>query len=249
IGCRSSARIGIGIWGEALERTVALLGDRGCSVELSGFDDPSDLSSELSRNRLDGGVRGMLSSSEMIESVKSDFSIDIVMRTALLASSEDKTFMLAPVGIDEGRTKSERLDLVRTTIAYFRSAGWHPTIGVLSGGRPEDALRGEKISRSLQDGRDIADELTDEGFEAKHYHILVEKAVKESDFVVAPDGVAGNLMFRTLHFLGSGRAFGAPVVNLPAVLVDTSRAKTDFVESVILAAGLAEVGCGAERDA
>jgi predicted methyltransferase MtxX (methanogen marker protein 4) len=58
---------------------------------------------------------------------------------------------------------------------------------------------------------------------------------------MAPDGVTGNLIFRSLHFLGARRAFGAPVVNIDQPFVDTSRAKTDFSDPVLLAAGLAEV--------
>lgn len=249
VGCRSTIRVGIGIGGETLSRTADLLGDRDCHVELVGFDDPSGFSDDLHSGRLDAGVRGVLSSSDMLKAVRSRYAIDTVMRTAVLASSEGKAFMLAPVGIDEGRTRAERLDLVRATIAYFHPAGWRPNIGVLSSGRPEDTDRGEDIHRSLEDGRDITKTLVEDGFQAEHHHILVEKAVRESDLVVAPDGVVGNLMFRTLHFVGSGRAFGAPIVNLPAVFVDTSRAKADFVEPVLLAAGLAEMGCGAKRQA
>jgi len=48
-------------------------------------------------------------------------------------------------------------------------------------------------------------------------------------------------MFRSLHFVGECRAYGAPIVNMAPVFVDTSRAKANFVDSVLLAAGLAEV--------
>jgi len=57
--------------------------------------------------------------------------------------------------------------------------------------------------------------------------------------VVAPDGVSGNLIFRTLHFLGGCRAYGAPVVNLDRIFVDTSRAKSDYSDSILFAAVLA----------
>ena len=244
-GCASDARIGIGAEGELLARTERLLRERGCRVELEGFDDPVVLVDDLRGGRLDAGVRGALSSVGVLKALRSGYSIDSVWRTAVLSSSGGRPFMLTPVGIDEGRTMRERLELVRATVAYFRPAGWQPIIGVLSGGRPEDAERGEDIRRSLEDGWEITEALRGDGLSAEHHHILVERAAAESELVVAPDGVTGNLMFRTLHFVGSGRAYGAPVVNLRAVFVDTSRAKADFAEPVLLAAGLADKGCGA----
>ena len=30
--------------------------------------------------------------------------------------------------------------------------------------------------------------------------------------LIAPDGISGNLVFRTLHFLGGGKALGAPIL-------------------------------------
>ena len=248
-GCESTARIGIGVEGKALSQTTDALSRRGCHVELVGFGDPVSLCENLRRGELDAGVRGVLSSSDTLKTVRSLFGVGAIMRTAVLASSTDKPFMLTPVGVDEGRTMTERLDLVRTTIAYLEPTGWHPTIGVLSCGRQDDVDRGERIRRSVEEGGDMVSRLSDEGLQARHHYILVEEAAEESDLVVAPDGIAGNLMFRALHFVGSGRALGAPVVNLPSVFVDTSRAKADYSESVLLAAGLAELGCGVKNQA
>jgi predicted methyltransferase MtxX (methanogen marker protein 4) len=117
---------------------------------------------------------------------------------------------------------------------------------VLSKGRAEDASRGREIRKSLGEGEGIAKTLVEQGIQAKHYSILLEESVRESDFVVAPDGVTGNLIFRTLHFVGGGKAYGAPFVNLPEVFVDTSRSKAEFSDSVLLAAGLAAAQHGAK---
>ena len=227
-----------------MSATVKSLEERGCRIDLVGFDNPERLVHDLHGGALEAGARGALSSSDTMRAIRSRYGLDEVMRTAVMASSGGKAFMLTPVGIDEGRTKTERLALVRSTVAFFDPTDWRPIIGVLSNGRAEDVNRGQHISSSVEDGADITKTLAGEGFQATHHHILVEEAVRESDLVVAPDGVAGNLMFRTLHFLGSGMSFGAPVVNLSAVFVDTSRAKADFVEPVLLAAGLAARGCG-----
>jgi len=56
--------------------------------------------------------------------------------------------------------------------------------------------------------------------------------------IIGPDGISGNLIFRTLHFLGEGRALGAVVLNIDRVFVDTSRAKGSYVDSIALASAL-----------
>ena len=76
------------------------------------------------------------------------------------------------------------------------------------------------------------------GIQAQHYGILLEDAFKKSNIVIPPDGIMGNLIFRTLHFLGGAKSVGAPVVNIDKVFVDTSRAKKDYSTSIALASAL-----------
>jgi putative methanogen marker protein 4 len=244
-GCASVRRIGIGLRGEMLSSTASLLGDRGCGgVELVGYDDPSEMSQALLKREIDGGVRGTMSSKDVLGELRDAYGLDRILRTAVLGSADGRAFLLTPVGIDEGRTMDQRTDLVLATIDYLRPTGWSLKVGVLSKGRTEDDGRGEDIRRSLEEGVELAGRLRANGIDAKHHGILVEEAARECDLLVAPDGVTGNLMFRALHFVGAGRAYGAPVLNLPGVFVDTSRAKEDFVEPVLLAAGLSKLGCG-----
>jgi predicted methyltransferase MtxX (methanogen marker protein 4) len=168
------------------------------------------------------------------------FSLKEIMRVAVLGDPAGKPLLLAPVGIDEGKDMMARLEIVRSAVVYFSPMGWSPSIGVLSKGRIDDIGRGDEIRTSLADGEKLIQKLRGDGLDATHYSILVEEAARACDMVVAPDGVSGNLIFRALHFLGSWRAYGAPVLNLTKVFVDTSRAKADFSDSVLMAAGLAE---------
>jgi len=240
-GCRESSVVGIGLMGETAAATEAILLSSGCRLNVRYFESAKQLVSSLSRGEVAAAVRGTLSSSEVLKELKSAFSIREVMRTAVLEDVRGKQFLLTPVGIDEGRTMSSRLKLATTTIAYFEPAGWQIKIGVLSKGRVEDKGRGAEICRSLEAGEKTASTLLARGYAAEHFGILVEDAVKMSDLVIATDGIAGNLMFRSMHFVGGGKAYGAPVVNLEKVFVDTSRAKADFSDSIMLAAGLAAV--------
>jgi len=240
LGARSRLRVGIGIPSDVLADTKRHLSSLGNKMQLVGFENPSDLVIALKQGEIEVAVRGTLSSSKVLQHLKDEFKLKEVMRAVVLADSREKQFLLAPVGIDEGSDYSSRLRLAKATVKYFSGLGWILKIAVLSKGRLEDATRGAAIKVSLDEGEMLASALKSEGMDAEHYAIVIEDAVKDCDLVIAPDGVTGNLIFRSLHFVGGAKAYGAPVVNLDKVFVDTSRAKTDFSDSVLLAAGLAE---------
>lgn len=239
-GCSSESVVGIGVSENQFAATSARLLERSCGTRLERFGSPRELVSALKDGRVDAAVRGTFPSSEVLSELKAEFGLMSVMRVAVLADRLRHPFLLAPVGIDEGRDMSERLKLVLAASEYFGRLGWKLSVGVLSKGRVEDAGRGEDICASLGDGEELVSQLASVGMDARHYAILVEQAVAERDLVVAPDGVSGNMMFRALHLVGGCEAYGAPVVNLGRVFVDTTRAKADFSDSVMLAAGLAQ---------
>jgi len=245
LGCRTPSTVGIGgLQVSMMEATNAKLRDRKCRISIKGYDDPQALIRDLIDHKIDSAVRGAMESVEVVKALRHQFDVKEIYRTAVLENASGRQFLLAPVGIDEGKSVAARIALVMATIAYFSSAGWSLSVGVLSKGRVEDASRGREIRKSLGEGEEIVRALVARGVRAKHFSILLEESVRESDLVIAPDGVIGNLIFRTLHFVGGGRAYGAPVVNIPEVFVDTSRAKADFSDAVLLAAGLAAMQHG-----
>lgn len=233
-------KVGIGGSSAVLAETKRLLSSSGVRIQLVGFEEPGDMVISLKRGEIGVAVRGTLSSSNVLQCLKDEFRLKEVIRAAVLEDSHEKPFILAPVGIDEGTDYTSKIRLAAATIEYFSGLGWTLKTGILSKGRLEDGSRGHQIRKSLEEGETMAKTLREQGADAKHYGILLEDAVKECDFVIAPDGVSGNLIFRSLHFVGSTRAYGAPVVNLDKLFVDTSRSKADFSGSVLFAAGLAE---------
>ncbi|MBW1867163.1 MAG: hypothetical protein JRI38_05395 [Deltaproteobacteria bacterium] len=133
---------------------------------------------------------------------------------------------------------ADRVDLVSKSVNAIRKFGITEKVAVLSGGRFEDAGRSEIVDKSLADGEVVAERLCELGIDAKHYGILIEDAIGDANVIVAPDGITGNLIFRTLTFLGGGGGFGAPVL-ADLVFVDTSRVKVKFSDAIILASALA----------
>ena len=60
--------------------------------------------------------------------------------------------------------------------------------------------------------------------EINHDEILIEKAIDDkSNLIIAPNGISGNLIYRTLVHLGGGKAYGAIYMDIGHIIIDTSR--------------------------
>ena len=243
------ARIGIGIWNadweliESLQSAtefadLLLVGDPGCdcAIDYASTEEPwQELVSLLAKGEIDGAVRGNLPAGRTMRALAWQFGIR-VKRLALLELS-GWAFLLGPVGIDEGETVSDRLNLVLEGAAFLKQFGISPRAAVLSGGRMEDKGRCERVDRSLADGELIAAQAREAGLDGRHKGILIESC-QGDDIVIAPEGVSGNLIFRTLLLLCGANSFGAPVL-MDQVFVDSSRARRGFDGPVMLASAMA----------
>ncbi len=244
------ARIGVGVSGGGPEllaglaeasdlAEIVLVGDPGpgaeVEVDLIRADDPaSRLVELLAGGEVDGAVRGNLSATRVMRKISKTFEVR-VRRLSLLALP-DWSFFLAPVGIDEGDSISDRLNLAVQGAKYLESMGVEAQVSILSGGRLEDLGRSDRVDRTLAEGELVARLARDAGVRAVHRGILIEEC-RGDDLIVAPDGISGNLVFRTLMLLSGARGFGAPVLMDP-VFVDSSRARRSFVGPVALASAL-----------
>lgn len=243
-GRRSAVRVGVGLpTGLVADIRKRQSADRSEPI-VDSFDDPRLLVRALKNGTVDAAVRGTMSSAKILGELRIEFGLKEIMRTAVLEDSKGKPFLLTPVGIDEGVDMDSRLRLVLSSLSYFSAAGWRLEVAVLSKGRQEDRGRSKEIETSLDEGERLVQRLKKDGLKVEHRTILLEDAVAKADLVVAPDGISGNLIFRAMHFVGGGKAYGAPVVNMKRVFVDTSRAKSDFMDPILLAAGLVSVKAG-----
>ncbi len=244
--------IGIGIAGDA-ERVIrsiagytagtvlvgytqdtSLTAHREAGITLKVCDDPAGaLVADLMDGSIDAAVRGTLPANTTLSALKSASGVSHLERAALLETARGVRFFLAPVGVDEGWEIGERIELALKAQAMAVQFGLPGKIGVLSGGRAGDIGRHPAVDRSLADAELIA-RMTG----GVRYQILIEDAVRDCGVIIAPDGISGNLIFRTLIFLGSGRGHGAPVLNISRIFVDTSRATPDYANAVRLADSL-----------
>lgn len=195
----------------------------------------------LERGEVDAAVRGTARASVLIPKLR---KYGRIARLALLETAEGKQFILAPVGVDEGETLTDRIFLAEEGVKLAEKLGLQKRIAILSGGRKSDLGRSDRVDRSLAEGEFLASHLSEKGYTARHYGIVIEEAVREADIIIAPDGISGNLIFRSLCLVGRGVEHGAPVAGLPFLFVDTSRAQSHegYVRALKLAAKLAEAG-------
>jgi len=190
---------------------------------------------DLMAGRIDAAVRGTLPANATLRALKKAEGVDHLERIALLETAQGKKFLLTPVGIDEGWTVQDKVELIEKGRIIAKRLGLPEKTGVLSGGRRGDAGRHKLVDASMADAELVA-KITG----AEYCEILIENAIRDCGLIIAPDGISGNLIFRTLTFLGAGFAHGAPVVNISRIFVDTSRASPNYTNPLLLAASLLE---------
>ncbi len=231
-------RVGIGRGTDAgnVEKSVAAM--KGHDVVI--YDDPDLLVDDLATGKIDAAVRGDMSSSVLLPLLKKRLEVKSLERIVFLELLSGKMILMAPVGIDEGWTDPQKEELARQCVKMAKRVGLGTKVAVMWGGRCEDVGRCKAVDRSIESARNIAKQLRDEGYDAYHCQILIEDAVNNADILIAPEGITGNIIFRTLHFIGGAKALGAPVVNIDKVFIDTSRVKTDYTDSLALAMRMTE---------
>lgn len=245
------ARIGIGIWNADAKLIASLqsateyadlllVGEPGCDCPydfISTKEPWKELVRLLAEGEIDGAVRGNLPAGRTMRALAEQFGVP-VRRLALLELS-GWAFLLGPVGIDEGETVSDRLELLLGGARFLQDMGQAAKGAVLSGGRMEDRGRCERVDQSLLEGELIAERAREAGLAVKHKGILIESC-RGDDIVIAPEGVSGNLIFRTLLLLCGAESYGAPVL-MDRVFVDSSRARGGFDGPVMLASAMARM--------
>ncbi len=178
----------------------------------------------LLNKEIDAAIRGSLGSSKVLNVLKEKYCNEI-FRTSFLEVNGEK-FLLAPVGIDEGDSLEEKVKIVNLGAEFLLKLGIEPKIAVLSGGRRQDVGRSQKIDSSIAEG-ELVTSIVKSKYSVKHYFILIENAIKDNvNFILAPDGISGNLIFRTLVFLGSVKSHGAVTLGIDEIFIDTSRSQS-----------------------
>lgn len=211
-------------------RIAAGVGENRSIVEASknvDFDvlltkSEDELVDMLLNGSVDAAVRGSLNASKIMGRLKVKYPE--ILRSSLLEVHGHR-FLLAPVGIDEGGTVSQKVQIINAGAEFLFKLGIKPEIAVLSGGRAQDKGRSQKIDDSIAEG-ELVTAITRNKYPVKHYFILIEDAIKDgSNFILAPDGITGNLIFRSLVLVGGMKSYGALTLGIKEIFIDTSRSQ------------------------
>ena len=217
-------------------RIVAGLGENEniikASNELNEIDDleitlvktEDELIEAFKNPEIDAVIRGSLKASKVIKAIKEFKSDKTINRTTYINTEDDESFskdyefLLAPVGIDEGKNIEEKVTLAIQAANFIQYLGKKPKIAILAEGRKDDLGRSERIDESLISSEELTNKLIEtfkeldnfdndsdelsKNYSIKNYYILLEQAIEDGyNILLANDGIFGNIMFRTLVLL------------------------------------------------
>ena len=213
-----------------------------------------------------GVIRGSLKASKVIKAIKEIESDKRINRVTYINTKDDSNFskdyefLLAPVGIDEGKNTEEKIALAIQAAEFIQYLGKKPKIAILAEGRKDDVGRSERIDVSLKSSNELTGELLNrfkeldnfdnesndlsKNYSIKNYYILLEQAIEDgNNIILANDGIFGNILFRTLVLLDSWPSYGAVTLGIDEIFIDTSRDQSveGYVRSLKLAYRLAKL--------
>ena len=195
-------------------------------------DPESEILNYLSKEFISCVIRGSLVSSKFLQSLKKTLDVSEIARLALLETYKGQQFFFGPVGIDECNNINSKKLFLEKAIKIFEVLNLKPNISILSGGRVGDFGRNNYVDKNINEAKELVD-LLKQGhlnLEINHTEILIEKAINDKcNLIIAPNGISGNLIYRTLVHLGGGKAYGAIYMDIGHIIIDTSRVG-DFSE-------------------
>ena len=213
-------------------------------VEFVECQDPErSIIDSLMNSSIDAIIRGSLSSSKFLKNLKQSLNVKEINRLAILETIREDQFFYGPVGIDECNNIENKIIFIESALKELEKVEILPRISILSGGRLSDIGRNTKINKTIEDADKILKIMKEKhpNLMISHDEILIEKAViNKSNLIIAPDGISGNLIYRTLVHLGGGKAYGAIYMGIDKTIIDTSRVgnHSEFYGALVLALAL-----------
>jgi len=202
----------------------------------------SEIISGLFNGKIDAAVRGGLGSHTFIKSLKNSLNKSKFYRLALLETSDGHQFFYAPVGIDEGRTLEDKKEFILKGCDLLRMLKITPKVAILSGGRADDKGRDPLVDNTIEIANQLLKHVKKQlNHDIQNYNILIEDAIREKcNLILAPEGMSGNLIYRTLVHLGKGKSHGALYLGEDKIIIDTSRVapENEYKSALIFASGM-----------
>lgn len=211
-------------------------------VNMKLIENDEKLAKSISDKNINATIRGSLSASNVLKQLKESYP---KISRATYINGEGHEFLISSVGIDEGNTLEEKLNIAIHCINFMKKLEKTPKIATLSYARPGDYGRSEEINQSLDDTEKLSkliEKHTNQKIE--NQCVLIDQAIKNKcNILIAPNGIVGNTIFRTLVLLNSWPSFGAITFGINEIYIDTSRDQSTegYLRSLELAYKLAKL--------
>ena len=213
------------------------------NIDFKLIYDDAELIDSILNPEIDAVIRGSLPASKVMKNLKSRFNDKFIFRATYIIDKDDE-FLLTPVGIDEGNTIENKLKIAIECGNFLEEQQIKPKIAVLADGRKGDYGRSKRISESIDESEKLTSLIKEKtSFNVKNYYILIEKAIEDKcNVIIAPNGIFGNVLFRSLVLINSWPSYGAVTFGLSDIYIDTSReqSKEGYVRAIELAYKLAK---------
>jgi len=205
--------------------------------------------------KVDGVVRGSFKANATLRALKSRMlksGNQAPNRIGLLQHPlSEKAIYLSPVGIEEGKDFETKKLIISKGIELLQLLGFSPKIDVLAAGlEPDDLGRDSYSDETIHAASQLVKVFGSyPELRIKSSGILVENSIGEgANFIIAPDGISGNLLYRTLVHVADWKSFGAVLILKDSklsdhVYVDTSRIGTvhEYRRALTFASALAGI--------
>ncbi|MHA1167597.1 MAG: methanogenesis marker protein Mmp4/MtxX [Candidatus Hodarchaeales archaeon] len=213
-------------------------------LEVVNVDNPEhEIINLLRDGKVDAAIRGSLDATPVLKYLK-QYLPETAVRIALF---EDKvgpggSFLLAPVGIDEGNNYLEKECILKEGINLLQFFDIEPKVFILAGGKQRDVGRNPVSDKTIEEANKLAEKFSDYAIFTPG--IMLEKAFQEqANFIISPGGISGNLIYRSLvHVSGYCVSYGAPFRGNCLKFTDTSTVGTipDYVRAIAFTSSLVE---------
>ncbi|MDV0444616.1 hypothetical protein MmiAt1_01470 [Methanimicrococcus sp. At1] len=200
--------------------------------EIRDTMNPEDeLVSMLVSEKVDAAIRGTAKASDSLSNLKKACHINKIHRIAILLTKDGNPYFFAPVGIDEGTTTEDKIEFICLGAHLLKRLGVSPSVGLISSPDENGQKEAAEIVRTITEEKKL--HIVD-------YKLDLEEAFEHSNYILAPNGITGNLIFRSLAFLGGGDGLGAPILTDSHVFVDTSRSAGHYTNAIMVASALSK---------
>ena len=145
-------------------------------VNIELIENDEKLAKSISDKNIDATIRGSLAASNILKQLKESYP---KISRATYIHGKGHEFIISSVGIDEGNTLKEKLNIAVHCIDFMKKLKKTPKIATLSYARPGDYGRSEEINQSLDDAKKLT-QLIEKHTNQKIENscVLIDQAIK-----------------------------------------------------------------------